>query len=139
MVRWLILLIAIQPGLVIAQDVQKLEFFIKDPLVVTNQQHLRDIDFRVVSLDAFAKVTQRVNRQLSSSEDQASDQALMILNDPAIQTELTEAFKADLRAYRLGIDRVPAVIVNDTFIIYGTTDVAEVLAISQSELVSQGN
>ncbi|AHF02297.1 hypothetical protein THIAE_06160 [Thiomicrospira aerophila AL3] len=134
MLRWIILLLAIQPGLVIAQTVEKVTFFLKEPLVVSNKALANEIEINIIYLDDYAKIVQQINRNLPANEQEAERIALDLLSDPKTQSKLTASFEQDLNAYRLGIDRVPAAIVNDAFIIYGSADLAKILSIADEAL-----
>ncbi|MBE0469930.1 MAG: DUF1525 domain-containing protein [Methyloprofundus sp.] len=138
MKKWLLaLMVILAPGLVVAQEVFKIELFVKHPVTIQNQQFARDIAFNVVYLDQGARVMQSINRQLPTTEAEATVAAQAIFSDPDIQSQITAAHQNAFKAYRLGIDRLPAAVINNAFIIYGTTDVARILQLSQHHLSQQ--
>ncbi|MEY0162069.1 TIGR03757 family integrating conjugative element protein [Providencia rettgeri] len=62
-----------------------------------------------------------------------TSQIIAALQSPAWQTQaaqLKQAYQGVIRAWQLGVERVPAVVVDDKWVIYGLTDVAR----AQSEI-----
>lgn len=64
---------------------------------------------------------------LSPNPQQAEQQARLRMQQPdwkAQEARLTRAYQALMDAYTLGIKKIPAVVFDDRYVVYGTTDVA---------------
>ncbi|WP_191091696.1 TIGR03757 family integrating conjugative element protein [Affinibrenneria salicis] len=63
---------------------------------------------------------------LYTSPEQAERQALLRMQQPDWQEKearLTRAYQALMDAWSLGISKVPAVVFEDKYVVYGTTDI----------------
>ncbi|MFP1817366.1 TIGR03757 family integrating conjugative element protein [Lonsdalea quercina] len=80
----------------------------------------------VQMLEDIQKREQTLFPNLSASPKQAERQALLRMQQTDWQeqeTQLTRAYQALMDAWSLGITKVPAVVFEDKYVVYGTTDI----------------
>lgn len=85
-------------------------------------------DISVVLLDAPEQLQARLFGALSADPGQAEQQAQRIIVSEdflAQQTQLELAYEGLLTAWMLGLKKYPAVVFDEQWVVYGTTDVAE--------------
>lgn len=84
-------------------------------------------DIPVIYLDAPEHVQARLFGQLSADPAQAERDARAVLSSARFrqaERQLTDAYGGVTRAWSLGLEKYPAVVFDDQFVVYGTTDVA---------------
>lgn len=86
----------------------------------------------VYELDAQARLEERLSRDLPGEPEAAAriaDERIKA-GGLALQKELVRAGTGLSRAIALGIDRVPAIVVDGRWVAYGETDVAKVVSMA---------
>lgn len=94
-------------------------------LVFTDDKHpFSNIgNYEVYYLDLPAKIEQRLSEGLSNGPTEAKQQALQRINDPILQQEIQQSYKGVIKAWQLGLTKIPAVVVNGKYVVYGIADV----------------
>lgn len=84
-----------------------------------------DADTRMVFLDAPDRQQNVMFGQLSSEPGAATQDAKSVLQRMNVEQEhqLVEAWRGVIAAWKLGIEKYPAVVFDDMDVVYGTTDV----------------
>lgn len=80
----------------------------------------------VVYLDRHEVVEERFSELLPDDPQEALKAANLLIGSPQwqmLQHQLSTAYSDLVVAWRLGIARVPAVVVDDQYVVYGQTDV----------------
>lgn len=103
---------------------------VADVLVVTDSRHPVKAahEARIIELDAPARIEADLSSSLPSDPDRASQIARQRLGDRKLQQQLHEAYQGIADARSLGITRIPAVVVNQRYVVYGEADVARAVA-----------
>ena len=81
----------------------------------------------VYRLDEAAQLEQSLFPRLSDNPQQAEQQARRIMLQPgwkAKETRLSGAYQSLITAWSAGIAKTPAVVFDDHYVVYGTTDTA---------------
>ena len=84
-------------------------------------------DIPVVYLDAPERVQAQLFGQLSADPALAERDARAVLssaNFRQAEQQLTDAYAGVTRAWSLGLEKYPAIVFDDQYVVYGTTDVA---------------
>ncbi|HAU5637851.1 TIGR03757 family integrating conjugative element protein [Citrobacter amalonaticus] len=85
-------------------------------------------DVSVVELDAPERAQADIFGQLSADPVLAEQRARAVISSPNFrqqQQQLAEAYAGVTHAWSLGLEKYPAVVFDDVFVVYGTTDVNE--------------
>ena len=82
---------------------------------------------RLIELDAPARIEAELSRQLSSDPREAQIQAQERLQADA-HLRLVQAYRDIAEARRLGVAKIPAVLVAERYVVYGEPDVARAVA-----------
>ena len=96
---------------------------------------------QVIQLDQPDKLNRQLSAGLPGNIDQAEQAVLARLNSPegqALQKQLLDAHMGVVEAWRLGVTKLPAVVVDEKFVVYGQPDVREALASSNRHRGSAG-
>lgn len=100
--------------------------------VVTDREHPIHAlhGARLIELDAPARVKAELAAQLPSDPAQASLIARQRLQrgGAQLQQRLANAYQGVIDAWSLGIRKVPAIVIDRRYVIYGETDVARAIA-----------
>lgn len=91
-----------------------------------------DASVAVIYLDGPEQLQTQLFGALSSNPDEAQRHAQAVLQSPKWQTheqELATVYRAVVRAWELGVKKVPAVVFDDRDVVYGTADVAQAVAL----------
>ncbi|EFS2651874.1 TIGR03757 family integrating conjugative element protein [Salmonella enterica] len=83
-------------------------------------------DTRVVWLDAPEQLQQSLFGSLASDPKDAERQAQAVIHSAGWQqkqTELAKAYQGLLQAWQMGLEKYPAVVSDDRYVVYGTADV----------------
>lgn len=84
-------------------------------------------DVTVTELDAPDRLQAELFGPLSANPVQAEQQARAVIASPAFrqnQQALAASYAGVAHAWSLGLEKVPAVVFDDKWVVYGTTDVA---------------
>nr|WP_262384146.1 TIGR03757 family integrating conjugative element protein [Pseudomonas fragi] len=103
-----------------------------DALVVTNKTHpvTAVVGTRIVLLDQQHHLETELSRALPSDPQQAAAIIQNRLNSPSgkrLQSDLAKAQQALTDAWSMGIEKIPAVVVDRRYVVYGEPDVAKAL------------
>lgn len=85
----------------------------------------------VIELDASARLDAQISQDLPSDPVQAKQLLQSHMRDPEWQRTLHEygqRYQGIARAWMLGIEKVPAVVVDSRYVVYGEPNVAHALA-----------
>lgn len=103
-----------------------------DILVFTDQHHSIEAlaNMRVVELDAPARIESELASGLPTDPTQAAAIVQQRLKDRGteLQRRLASAYQGVTDAWSLGVTKIPAVVVDRRYVIYGEHDVASALA-----------
>ena len=118
--RWLSVLLLAAFGLPAAAEV----------LVVTDSRHpVRAIPgARVIELDRAARIEAQLSSGLPADPDRAAKLARERLGDKALQRRLRQAYQDIAEAHGLKVAKVPAVVVERRYVVYGEADVSRAVA-----------
>lgn len=98
-------------------------------------------DAAVVELDAPARLDTQLSTDLPADRQQARQEALRRLQSPDWQAKreaLKRAAMGTARAWMIGVEKVPAVVVDSQYVVYGEADVAAALEEIQAYQQSHG-
>lgn len=99
---------------------------------VTDQAHpvIAAGSARVIALDAPAQIETELSGQLSENPGQATAQvrSRLAANARDLQQRLTAAYQGVADAWSLSITRIPAVVVDRRYVVYGEPDVSKAVA-----------
>ncbi|OBX34926.1 hypothetical protein A8U91_03989 [Halomonas elongata] len=98
-------------------------------------------DTAVIELDAPARLDTQLSAELPADRQQARQEALRRLQAPDWQAKreaLKQATTGTARAWMIGVEKVPAVVVDSQYVIYGEADVAAALAEVQAYREANG-
>lgn len=101
--------------------------------VITDARHPvagADTATRVIALDAAQRIEAELSAQLPADPQRAATLVQQRLNQggPALQQRLREAYQGVTDAWSLGITTVPAVVVDQRYVVYGETRLDQALA-----------
>ena len=107
-------------------------------LIFTDQAHpmINTGHNPVFYLDAPMQLETKLSEGLSNDPLQAKQQALQRIQDNNIQQQLLDSYLPVVKAWQLGITKVPAVI-KDHYVVYGQNDAQK--ALQQIDDYQQGN
>ena len=122
--------LSLMTGLVWAQ--YRIEVFSTDQLTVTGTDALaaQSLAVEIWHLDAPETLEDELSVGLPADPQQAEREArayLELLGEDELRARVARAYRAELRARELGIDRYPAVIFDGQFVVYGLTDLPTAL------------
>ena len=103
---------------------------VAEVLVVTDSRHpvrLRG-DERLITLDSPARIEADVSSGLPSDSARASEIARQRLGDRKLQQQFHEAYQGVADAWALGVTKIPAVVVDRRYVVYGETNVAHAVS-----------
>ena len=104
----------------------------QDVWVVTDRQHpVTSADgIRITELDAPKRLQAERFATLPSDPTRAAVMARQRLSEggPVLRRQLADAYQAVADAWALGITRIPAVVVDRRYVVYGESDVAHAVA-----------
>lgn len=115
-------------------EVKKIELFINSNMPVHNQRFARDIEFEIIYVDEVDRLESSISQQLPKDPQQAKSIAQKLVNDSSFTSDIGKAYQGQLKAWRYGIKHLPAAVINDgQGLIYGSSDVAEILSRGEQE------
>ena len=95
--------------------------------VVTDHAHplVESHGVRVIQIDAASQIEAELNAHLPNNEQEASQIARQRLSNGGVDLShrLTVAYQGLTDAWSLGITKVPAVVVDRRYVVYGTLDI----------------
>lgn len=99
-------------------------------VVITNRSILvtAPTNVQVIHLDDQHRLEERLSQELSEDPSQAAALIQSYLSSAAgkrFQSDLAQAQQGLTDAWSLGIEKIPAVVVDRSYVIYGETDVAK--------------
>jgi integrating conjugative element protein (TIGR03757 family) len=101
-----------------------------DIWIVTDQQHpVRMLAHaRVIELDAPARIEATLSQGLPANPQEAVADVRERLRSRAVTEQLTAAYQGVTDAWRVGITTIPAVVVDQRYVVYGDADAAHAVA-----------
>ncbi|QTB44277.1 TIGR03757 family integrating conjugative element protein [Burkholderia pseudomallei] len=101
-----------------------------DIWIVTDQQHpVRELAHaRVIELDAPTRINASLSRDLPTNPGEAAAEVRARLATNAIAQQLDDAYQDVTDAWRAGVAKIPAVVVDQRYVIYGDADVSHAVA-----------
>lgn len=103
-----------------------------DVLVFTDQRYPVDApdDVRVIHLDAAAEIEAELASGLPADPQQAAAIVRQRMDDGGndFQARLATAYQGVVDAWSLGITKIPAIVVDERYVVYGDADVSRALA-----------
>ncbi|MBK3867344.1 TIGR03757 family integrating conjugative element protein [Pseudomonas stutzeri] len=113
----------------------------KDILVVTDSQHpvLATSGVRVIELDQPARIKGELGAHLPADPTRSTAVVQQRLKDGgnALQARLVAAYQDVVDAWSLGITTIPAVVVDQRYVVYGEPDVAKAVALIEAHQRTQ--
>lgn len=104
----------------------------RDVLVITDQQHpvTATADTRIVLLDAPARLKAELSADLPAEVERASRivRQRLAAGGSELQQRFQQAYQGVAEAWRLGVTKIPAVVVDGRYVIYGDTNVEAAVA-----------
>ncbi|MNF68428.1 hypothetical protein D3C84_502850 [compost metagenome] len=102
--------------------------------VVTDQIHPVNapVGVRVILLDEQQRLEEQLSRSLPADPRQAAAAAQHFLASPdgkRLQDDLAKAQQGAANAWSAGVEKLPAVVVDRTYVVYGEPDVATALGL----------
>lgn len=99
---------------------------------ITDSSHPLNVPpgVRLIRLDDQQRLEEQLSRSLPSNPQQATMAAQQLLNSPEgarLLAELARAQQGAADAWSIGITKVPAVVVDRQYVVYGQPDVATAL------------
>lgn len=97
-------------------------------------------DVRYLNLDAVQSIEKRLAQDLPINEQQALaivEQRIAQIGQKTLNAELTSAYQAVITALQLGVDRYPAIIIDNQFVIYGMTHLGAALEVYHREIQNE--
>ncbi|EAB9446461.1 TIGR03757 family integrating conjugative element protein [Salmonella enterica subsp. diarizonae] len=98
-------------------------------------------DTRVVWLDAPEQLQQSLFGSLTSDPKEAERRAQAVIHSAGWQqkqAELAQAYRGLLQAWSLGLQKYPAVVSDDQYVVYGTADVVVAEGLFRSHRTREG-
>ncbi|HGJ5065086.1 TPA: TIGR03757 family integrating conjugative element protein [Salmonella enterica subsp. enterica serovar Muenchen] len=98
-------------------------------------------DTRVVWLDAPEQLQQSLFGSLTSDPKEAEHRAQAVIHSAGWQqkqTELAQAYRGLLQAWQMDLEKYPAVVSDDHFVVYGTSDAVVAEGLFRSHRAREG-
>ncbi|TPB79362.1 TIGR03757 family integrating conjugative element protein [Burkholderia pseudomallei] len=101
-----------------------------DLWIVTDRQHpVRELTHaRVIELDAPTQIEATLSQGLPANPREAAAEVRDRVGNRAVTQQLTAAYQGVVDAWRIGVTKIPAVVVDQRYAVYGDTDVTRALA-----------
>lgn len=101
-----------------------------DLWIVTDQQHpvRSPAHARVIELDAPTRIEAILSQGLPADPEQAAANVRERLRSRAITEQFASAYQGVTDAWRIGITKIPAVVVDQRYVVYGDPEVAHAVA-----------
>ena len=112
-----------------------------DILVVTDSQHpvKVPISARLIELDQPARIKAELSAQLPANLARSAALVQLRLKDGgiALQQRIGTAYQGVVDAWSLGVITIPAVVVDQRYVVYGEPDVAKAVALIEAHQRTQ--
>lgn len=119
------------PALTLSKEgIHKLDVFYDSNTSRVEMVELAGVAIKYYQLDRAAILEEDINKLLPNSLAAASAFMGDYANSPegkSIVREIVGGYQGVGLAYGLGIDKIPAVVINDQFVIYGTADAVKAI------------
>lgn len=98
-------------------------------LIFTDHTHpvINTGNYPVFYLDGPTQIEAKLSEGLSNDPVEAKQQALKRIQDSQMQQALINAYQGVNKAWQLGITKLPAVVVNERYVVYGVSDVNQAM------------
>ncbi|WP_169878394.1 TIGR03757 family integrating conjugative element protein [Pseudomonas proteolytica] len=101
--------------------------------VITDQAHPVSVPngVRIIRLDDQQRLEEMLSQQLPNDQRQAEATIQRYLATPAgkrLQSDLVQAQQGITDAWSVGVEKIPAVVVDRRYVVYGEADVAKAIA-----------
>ncbi|CAD0264617.1 conserved exported hypothetical protein [Pseudomonas veronii] len=101
--------------------------------VITDQAHPVSVPtgVRIIRLDDQQRLEELLSQQLPNDQRQAEVTIQRYLASPAgkrLQSDLVQAQQGITDAWSVGVEKIPAVVVDRRYVVYGEADVAKAIA-----------
>ncbi|MBI6907060.1 TIGR03757 family integrating conjugative element protein [Pseudomonas palleroniana] len=101
--------------------------------VITDQAHPVSVPtgVRIIRLDDQQRLEELLSQQLPNDQRQAEATIQRYLATPAgkrLQSDLVQAQQGITDAWSVGVEKIPAVVVDRRYVVYGEADVAKAIA-----------
>ncbi|CAK1313958.1 integrating conjugative element protein, PFL_4709 family [Burkholderia pseudomallei] len=83
---------------------------------------------RVIELDAPTQIEATLSQGLPANPSEAAAEVRERLGNSAVTQQLTAAYQGVTDAWRIGVTKIPAVVVDQRYVVYGDPDVAHAVA-----------
>jgi integrating conjugative element protein (TIGR03757 family) len=112
---------------------------VAEALVFTDSAHpvQTSPDARVIELDRAARIEAELSAGLPADPERAAKIARQRVSDRELQMQLQSAYQDIADARGLAVRKIPAVVVDRRYVVYGETDVSRALARIESYRRSQ--
>jgi integrating conjugative element protein (TIGR03757 family) len=102
-----------------------------EAIVFTDSDHPVEagVGVRVVELDAARRILAELSKGLPREQEAAAGVARKRLRSGDVISRLRAAYQGIADAYSLGVERLPAVVVDRRYVVYGEADVDAALAL----------
>jgi integrating conjugative element protein (TIGR03757 family) len=100
-----------------------------DIWIVTDHRHpVHELAHaRVIDLDAPTQIEATLSRGLPATPSEAAAEVRERLGNPAVTQQLTAAYQGVADAWRIGVTKIPAVVVDQRYVVYGDPDIAHAM------------
>lgn len=115
------------PGLVAAEEVSIKLFLAPGQKVLMPTLPMNNVEVEVYRVGQVDRLEKRLSRKLPVSEAQAKEQLGKILKKSPISREIAKAYQAEYLANYYELKKMPAAIVNQRYIVYGSTDIQQIV------------
>ncbi|UYZ83044.1 TIGR03757 family integrating conjugative element protein [Entomomonas sp. E2T0] len=100
-----------------------------DTVIFTDQSHpvSNTGKHAIIYLDTPSHIEAKLSEGLSNDPVEAKQQALQRIQDPNMQHQLMNAYIGLSKAWQLGVTKLPAVVVDEQYVVYGINDVNQAI------------
>ncbi|WP_063664923.1 DUF1525 domain-containing protein [Aliivibrio fischeri] len=99
-------------------------------------------EFNVYRVDTLKIVEENMSKGLSADPSEAKEQVLAMMNSDKFRNQysidMMEGWSTINKVVRLGIEKVPAVVINDKYVVYGVSP-KEAVTIYDQYIIRYGN
>lgn len=119
------------PGLVNAVEVKKIDLYLNSDMTIQNKAYARDITLNVYYIDSVKTIEHQISQTLPSDPKEAMRIMKLRITDPEFNRQVGKAYLPSLKAKQIGISRIPAAVINNQGVIYGSTDITKILTAAE--------
>jgi len=129
---WLLTILMFLSTTANSVEVKQIDLFIEHGMIVKNQGYGRDIVLNIHYVDSVDRVEKQISSNLPSNRNKAAAIMKRRIAETDIGKRVAKAYLPALKAAKLGIQRIPAAVINNRQgIFYGSNDIAEILSAAQ--------